>query len=215
MMKKETPAFGWDDGLILGCFLAAALYAVLLIDREFLSHLHFFRTNVNPWISPLPDWLEDLDLPLKRVQFDFLAFLTVLSPGVLLVTIRQPSGWQWGQLPNPGLAAAAAAAIAVIYKVLERLLLMHNQDPNSRTLELIWSIGRSGQFWSAMEWGRGIALYQVETGVTGAIIGVWVYLALAQAWKARDDWRDCLGRWLGWCWLGNIGFHPLCQLIWG
>jgi len=66
-----------------------------------------------------------------------------------------------------------------------------------------------------MDWGWGIALYQIETGVTGAIIGVWVYLALARAWRARNDWRDCLGRWLGWCWLGNIAFHPLAQLIWG
>jgi hypothetical protein len=215
MRNEQSPTFRWLDGLILACFSTVGLYAALWIDREYMKHLPFFRTNVNTWTSPLPYWLEDLDLSAKRVQFDFLAFLTVLSPGVGLVTFRRRSSWQWGHLPGPGLAASAAAAIAVIYKVLERVFLVSHQDPNSRSLDLIWPIGRSEGFWSAMDWGWGIALYQVETGVTGAIIGVWVYLTLARAWRARDDWRDCLGRWLGWCWLGNIAFHPLVQLIWG
>jgi hypothetical protein len=66
-----------------------------------------------------------------------------------------------------------------------------------------------------MDWWRGITLYQIESGVTGAILGVWTYLVLAWAWKARDDWLDCIGRWLGWCWLGNLVLHPLAQWIWG
>ncbi len=214
-MKKQTSSIGRLDWLILACFTTAGLYTLLLVDHEFLKHLPYFRTNVNPWISVLPGWLEDLDLPAKRIQFDFLAFLMVLSPGVGLVTVRRAAGLQRGRLPSPGVAAAVAAAIAVIYKALERLLLIYNQDQNSKSFDLIWPIGRRGEVWTPMDWGWGIALYQVEAGVTGAIIGIWVYLALARAWKAREDWRDCLGRWLGWCWLGNIAFHPISQLIWG
>ena len=215
MRKDDARPLTWLDGLILACFSLAGLYGALLIDRQFMEHLPLFVTNTNPWISPLPDWIEDLDLPLKRIQFDFLAFLTVLSPGVGLVTLRRPFPWPWGRLPGPGVAATAATALAVPYKVLERLLLVYHQDQNGRSLDLIWPVSRSGGYWSVMDWGWGIALYQVETGVTGAIIGVWIYLALAQAWRARDDWRDCLGRWLGWCWVGNVAFDPLAQLIWG
>jgi hypothetical protein len=214
-MRNHTSTVERLDCLLLACFTTAGLYASLLIDREFMEHLYFFTTNMNPWSSALPGWLEDLDLPVKRIQFGFLAFLTVLSPGVGLVSLRRAARLRRGPIPSPGVAAAVASAIAVLYKSLERCLLIHNQDPHSKSLDWIWPIGRRAHAWSSMDWGWGIALYQVEAGVTGTIIGVWVYLALARAWKPREDWLDCLGRWLGWCWLGNVAFYPITQLIWG
>jgi hypothetical protein len=34
-------------------------------------------------------------------------------------------------------------------------------------------------------------------------------LGLARAWRATADWRDWLGRWLGWCWL----LSPVLQIV--
>jgi hypothetical protein len=211
--KRSGSRFTWFDGLILGAFATAGLYASYLVDGEFLEHLHIFQSYGGLGRS-LPEWFEDLELSAKRTQFDFLAFLTVISPGVALVMFRRVSAWRWTRLPAPGIAAVAATVLALAHKVLERIIVVSHRDPLTNDPGLLW-IARWGGFWSAMDWWRGMMLYQIQSGVTGAILGVWTYLVLARAWKARDDWIDCLGRWLGWCWLGNLVFHPLAQLIWG
>ena len=48
--------------------------------------------------------------------------------------------------------------------------------------------------WNPNEWNTGPYWFEVEAAVTAAILGVWSYLVLARAWKARDDgvtgWAD-------------------------
>jgi hypothetical protein len=213
--KRNESAFNWLDGLILGAFATTGLCAAYSVDGEYLNHLYMFQASRSRGFDGfLPEWFEDLELSAKRTQFDFLAFLTAISPGVALVILRRAAAWRWRRLPAPGIAAVAVTVLALAHKLLERLVVVSRRDPLDNDPGLFW-IARWGEFWSSTDWWRGITLYQIESGVTGAIVGVWTYLVLARSWKPQDDWRDCLGRWLGWCWLGNLVFYPLAQAIWG
>jgi hypothetical protein len=212
MAKATRVPFQRLDGLVLILFFVVGLYAAVLIDAEFMENLWYFDAG-NPWAF-LPDCVAALELPAKRVQFDFLAFLSVVTPGIGLVTFRRLASWRWGGFPGPGVAASATSALTELHQVAERICLLYYNHPGYRKLGLIWPPGGRIQ-WSPYDWGYASSLFQIGSGVTGAILGVWAYLILARAWKARDDWRDFLGRWLAWCWLGEVAFSTLAPVIWG
>jgi hypothetical protein len=144
----------------------------------------------------------------KRIHYDFTVFLIVVSPAIGLTTFRRRASWRCKGLPAPGIAASAAAALAVTHQVVERAWTVFS----SRSGELIWAL-RIGEHWSPYEWGYGVSVFQVAAGVTGAILGVWSYLLLARAWKPRDDWRDLLGRWLAWSWFSVLLFEVLAPAL--
>jgi hypothetical protein len=188
----EQPRFGWLDGFILVVFAACGLVMAVLNDRVFFNLLPSLASHQAPWQS-LPDWVADLELPAKRVQWDFRAFLSVVSMGLGLVIVRgRRCGFRNG-LPGPGVAAGITAAAVVIEQTLERLRLAA-QDGS-----LVWPVWLrvryDGHVWNPGQWNTGPYWYEVEAAVTAAILGVWSYLVLARAWKPRDDWRDWLGRW--------------------
>jgi hypothetical protein len=54
-------------------------------------------------------------------------------------------------------------------------------------------------------------LLETPIEVPASLLGVWGYLILARAWEAHDDWRDWLGRWLGWCWIGLMLLPPISR----
>jgi hypothetical protein len=91
--------------------------------------------------------------------------------------------------------------------------------------EVLWSLAKYWRFdaWEAitadtwpgiLHWAEFYPT-NITTNVTGAILGTWTFLALAGSWRARDDWRDWLGRWLAWAWLVNVAFHPFSVILWG
>jgi hypothetical protein len=179
---SEQPQFSWLDAFILTVFAASGFLIAVLNDQVFFNLLPSLASHQAPWQS-LPDWVADLELPAKRVQWDFLALLSVVSVGVGLVILRGRHPGVRNGLPGPGVAAGGTAALVVIEQTVER---------------------NTGAYW-----------FEVEAAVTAAILGVWSYLLLARAWKARDDWRDCLGRWLAWCWLCQLPAHILILTTWG
>jgi hypothetical protein len=204
MAVRPTPAFTWLDGLILAVFLGAAIAAAAADDPRFLATMSFSASRRPAW-DGLPAWAGALELPSKRAQSDFGAFLAVMTLGVGLVTFRRVPARRLG-LPRPGVAATAAAAMA---------LLAHTALFVARSsYQYLWA--RVGLASLAGELhGPEFQPNAAGAEVTGAILGIWAYLALAHGWRARDDWRDWLGRWLGWAWLSNIAFHALFVVVWG
>jgi hypothetical protein len=208
----EQPRFDWPDCFILTVFAASGIVMAVLNDQVFFTLLPSLASHQAPWPS-LPDWLADLELPAKRVQWDFLAFLSVVSVGVGLVILRCRHPGVRNGFPGPGVAAGVTAALVVIEQTLERLCLAA-QDGLLAWPALFRTRFDMGK-WDPNEWNTGPYWFEVEAAVTAAILGVWSYLVLARAWKARSDWRDWLGRWLAWCWLGQLPAHILILTIWG
>jgi hypothetical protein len=208
----EQPQFGWPDCFILTVFTASGMVIAVQNDRAFFDLLPSLVSHQAPWES-LPDWVGDLELSTKRVQWGFLAFLSVVSIGVGLVIVRGRRRGIRNGLPGPGVAAGVTAALVVIEQTVERLCFA------AQDRLLVWPAWLRVRFdmrkWDPNEWNTGTYWFEVEAAVTAAILGVWSYMVLARAWKARDDWRDWLGRWLAWCWLAQLPAHILILTIWG
>jgi hypothetical protein len=208
----EQPQFDWPDCFILTVFTASGMVMAVQNDRAFFDLLPSLASLQAPWQN-LPDWVADVELPAKRVRWDFLAFLSVVSVGVGLVILRGCRRGVRNGLPGPGVAAGVTAALVVIEQTVERLCLAAQDGL------LVWPAWLRVRFdmrkWDPNEWNTGAYWFEVEAAVTAAILGVWSYLLLARAWKARDDWRDRLGRWLAWCWLAQLPAHILILTIWG
>jgi hypothetical protein len=208
----EPSRFSGLDAFILAVFSGAGLLTAIENDRVFFDMLQSLASHQEPWPS-LPGWVADLELPAKRVRWGFLAFLSIVSVGIGLSILRGTRQAIRNGLPGPGIAAGVAAAIAVIEQTLERICLAAQDGL------LAWPAFVRTRFdmrkWSPYEWNTGPFWFEAETAVTAAILGVWSYLILARAWKARDGWRDWLGRWLAWCWLGQIPAQVAIVLLWG
>ena len=189
------------DGLVLAGFAVLAVIEVIPNDDVFFHRLRAFASKKAPWTN-LPEWVRDLELPAKRIANDFTAFLTVMSLGVASVTFRHRAAWCRVGLPRPGVAASAAAAM---------VLIVHEVGVQVR----YWRFSQLRSFLAPQIWYLGLESTSIETEVAASILGVWAYLMLARGWKARDDWRDWLGRWLAWCWVSTIPFRVLCIAIWG
>ncbi len=186
-------------------FAVLAVALALLNDREFFVWMSDFASRKALWTN-LPTWIRDLELPAKRIEKDFVAFLIVMSLGVALVSFRRRAAWCFVGLPRPGVAASAAAAI---------VLLVHGVGVKVRH----WSrpVGFSHLSIKVIPpyWYFGLESFSIATEVAASILGIWTYLILARRWKARDDWRDWLGRWVGWCWISLVCFDVLTLVTWG
>ncbi len=202
MRSNRTRPFTWVDGLILGAFAALGVTTAVAADEMFLSSMVFIASRSGPW-EALPEWFGALELPAKRVQGGFLSFLIVLSPGIALVTFRRRVGRYRRELMKPGPAASATAAMVVMAYLAYTLAIVGYRD---RWGDLSYR--------SFVPWG-GLGVREYKTSVIGALLGVWSYLVLARSWKPHADWRDALGRWLGWCWLSNLAFDVLVPILWG
>ncbi len=213
---KRTTSLVWTAarGLVLVLALAAAIMAAVRTDRQFLDHLQLFQTGgKRPGIRAA--WLDDLELPARRVHWDFLAFLAVFTLGIgpLTATARRGRRRCGGGLPGPGVAASSVAALVILCQVAERIALAWFGEITDATLGLVWSL-EWPQAWSTLDCGLGLSPYQIEAGASGAVLGVWAYLFLARAWRAQNTWRDWLGRWLAWCWMLELGFQVFAPVIW-
>ena len=213
-MKRAVDfPFTWIDGVILGVCRIPIVYVVLVADSGFLELLNVEASQEAPW-SKLPAWVRELELPAKRIHCDFIAFLSVMSLGIAMVTFHHRGSGRACGLPEPGVAATACAAFFVVLRTFERLFLLWGRHLPLVRSNLIWPRVLCSLS-STLDWGFGLIWFEIESGVIGAILGVWTYLVLARAWKARASWTDWLGRWLGWCWLSGLAFHVLVAGLWG
>src|SRR5690349_1431207 len=70
-IRRARPLpFTWLDGLVLVGFTALAIGWAVSADREFLDLMSSFSSGRMPWPN-LPEWVEDLELPAKRIARDF------------------------------------------------------------------------------------------------------------------------------------------------
>src|SRR5947209_6032587 len=148
----EQPRFAWLDVFILTVFSVSGILIAVSNDRGFFTLLPSFASHQAPWPS-FPDWVADLELPYKRVQWDFLAFLSVMSLGVGLVIVRGRRTGIRNGLPGPGVAAGVTAALVVIEQTLERLCLAAQDGL------LVWPVLLRARFdtrkWDPNEWNTG------------------------------------------------------------
>jgi hypothetical protein len=208
-MPKSTPVpLQRADAIILGLIFLGGFSAALFIDWKFKSHEFGLRFGKPP--TSLPEWIRSLELSARRLQYDLTACLIAITPAIGLAAFRRRVTWKCHGFPGPGVAAIAASSLAVIHHVAERACIVFSNESGG----WIWA-HPAGVSWSPREFGYGVSVLQVGAGVTGAILGVWAYLLLAQAWEPRDEWRDLLGRGLAFCWLGEMGFEVLAPALWG
>lgn len=195
--------FTWLDGLILAAFGVLGVAAAIASDRGFLSGMSFLASRSEPWPNA-PDWFLALELPAQRVHCDFIAFLTVASLGRGLATFRRPGVARLGLRAGPGVIAVGGASAILGYHLITTLALVAYHGHWS-ALEAV--------LWMTSDPLRLLDVHAVD--VTGGILGLWALLAVSGRWRARADWRDFLGRWLGCCWLGNIALDVLFPILWG
>jgi hypothetical protein len=138
------------------------------------------------------------------VQSDFVAFLDVMTLGVALALFRRRP-WRFPVLPSPGLAATAAATAVILWsKAWLFLRLSDTSIWHGYVVVGAWS-SHQAEFLPGAE----------SVSIAAGILGVWAYLGVAGAWKARDNWRDWLGRWLGWSWISAVVLRSFCFALWG
>ncbi len=194
--------FTWLDGLILATFGILAVAAVVESHEGFLNLLSFIASRSEPWPGS-PAWFLALEIPAKRVQCDFIAFLVVATFGIGLATFRRPGVIRLGFRAGPGVIATATAL-----GILGYLLVLSLALTAYRGEYFLWEVPLEMVSYS-------LGLMDYEADVTGGILGVWALLVVSGRWRARADWRDDLGRWLAWCWLGNVMLDVLFPLLWG
>ena len=207
MTPRRPRPFTWPDALILAAFFALGVAGAVLDDPGFLSSMMFAASRQDAWPG-LPRWAKALEMPSKRVQSDFGAFLALMGLGVAVVTLR--GGWgrlRRGGFPAPGVAASAAVATTLLVDLV--------LDVVKITKNGVWA-NIPATYWLTEAWHS--SEFQSRTQAihaAGAILGVWAYLILARSWRPRADWRDWLGRWLGWAWLGYSASTALFIALWG
>jgi hypothetical protein len=164
--RSPNPAVA--DWLILLIGFTAAIAAALSLDREFMEHLPAFRSGPRSLGRVFP-WAEPLELPARRVAFDFVGFLAVVSLALAVASFRRPSAWRPARFPAPGVAATAAAALGLIHQAAERLCLDYWNLPGERGVSLLWA-GTEPPLWSPYDWVLGLGVLHGEAGVTGAVL---------------------------------------------
>ncbi len=196
---RRTVPLGPIDWLILAVAAALGVAAAVDADRELQWVMGLYASRQAPW-SGTPEGILNVELPAKRVKAGFTSFLIVLSLGAGLVTFRRRGAIRPGRLPTPGVAATAAACGAFLAWSAWVVTMV--------TIRKLW-------FQMMIVYWRGNATLDVEAGIAAAIVGAWALLVLAGAWRPTADGRDMLGRYLGWCWLAQLGLEALFPAIWG
>src|SRR4051794_23018974 len=88
MAGRRTRPFTWLDGAILAASLVAAIAAAAVDDPRFFTTMSFSASRKLSW-EGLPLWARALEMPAKRAQSDFAAFLAIMTLGVGIVTFRR------------------------------------------------------------------------------------------------------------------------------
>jgi hypothetical protein len=196
--RPPTRRLTWLDAAILLGFAGLAAAAVYRIDREWAGGDEPVFAHYDPR-KGTPAWFQALVTPYMQVHFDFLSALGVMTLGVAVVAFRHPIVLRRGRL-GPGLVAAAVAAlfeVALLAKEVARM----------------WPVLGWPPSFSAVDWSKWLWV-NMASSVSGAVLGAWTALALAGRWRTSPDWRDRLGRVVGWCWVGDVALSVVSRVFW-
>ena len=125
--------------------------------------------------------------PSDNVQlnlFSFSPMLMVWSFTLLFLQLRQPTSPIRELTGTPGFGAVCATACVTIVH-FSTMSIEAFLDPKHSFLTRPFYIGLS--------W--------LVTFVALSIVPVWVLVALGGRWNRSTDWRERLGRVVGWCWI--------------
>lgn len=126
--------------------------------------------------------------PYRRLQHDYFFAMAIatLGAGALLATDR--TAWTRRGLSRPGTIAVVLAISLGLVQILFVFLLR-------------WPLWKSADpIWFDMNNG-------VEFRLSGSIFGAWVVMISSGLWRRSQNWKEKLGRFLGWGWLGTIGLR--------
>ncbi len=164
----------WLDLAILVFFLALALLLVFSGDEKLDALLGFATPKEEAPFSFTP--------VILRPLFWAWRILAVMGLGLAIVTFRKPSDFLRHGLRGPGIVATAVCAVLTLAQVLNEFLFLRRHP-------------------AAMGARFSQVLYVIPDYLEVAIPAAWVGLALVGRWQAQPDWRDRLGRVLGWSWI--------------
>ena len=185
------------DRAIVCLSAALALASVVATDLAFDPAIMVPDHEVRSW-SRWPLRLQMIRVPSERWLGDLVAFVGALAIGLASVLYRPRRG---ESLDRSGPGSVASAIIALF--------------------TLVWAAG----YLAAVIQGSvafevrniGILLgtiWGLLLPVIGwALVGGWLVLAATGGWHSRRDWRDWLGRCLGWAWLGAFAWSELLWLV--
>ena len=183
------------DVAILAATAVAGVFATRATDRDYL--------RINPPDGPRrppnvsrPAWVWRVEYPYGRVQHDSIiltAMLTLGATGVLAIDLRT---WQRRGPLRPGAVAVGVVAIIGALATASQAAM----DPPM--------FAGAPSFWFNY---RNLMEYRAS----GAVLAAWSTLALGGLWRPCSDWRDALGRVVGWCWVGTMVSLLLFPLLFG
>jgi hypothetical protein len=172
-MQRETPR---RSALVDAMILVAALSVGCLAIRATLPTLDSMKSNLSRAQSPGMRRFQALQFGLSA----FIPYLSVLTPALLILRLRQPRPTLRHVGRQPGMVACTAATIAM-------------------AIETRW-IG-------SLIW-VGSGFIHAETVFVGyaqqvsfAVVGAWIALALSGRWRPEKSWIDRSGRLIGWVWV--------------
>ena len=199
MRKRPVRPFGPIDLAVLLAFAAGGASAAVWKDG---LHEPFDRRDPgSPESASRPDWVWALESPAARIQGDLTAFLLVATLGAGTAALRRRGMLRRPGWPGPGIAAGTVGAIAVLYAIARPIAALNSSSP-----------------WAMQAYRRRPSSWIFDLAsiaVPGAILGAWILLAVARAWRpVAGDKDDRIGRILGWGWLGLLAFLILYPGIW-
>ena len=197
MIPTGPRTISYVDCAIICLSTTLALASVVITDLAFDPAVMVPDHEVRSW-SRWPFRLQMIRVPSERWLNDLVALVGALTIGLASVLFRPRRG---ESLDCSGPGSIASAIIALF--------------------TLVWAAGY------LTEVIHGSAVFEVQTigillgtiwgrllHVIGwALVGGWLVLAATGGWHSRRDWRDWLGRCLGWAWLGAFAWSELLWLV--
>jgi hypothetical protein len=191
--------------LILLVTVITAVAATWRQDREVRRDLEHKAASRVRFGSPFefpgnvrPRWLTALEAPVERLDRIAPFFLLPATLGSAATVLRSPSKLTRRMLRSPGAVALVVGSFTAGLALVELLVdwpIVPARPLGDRVILLLF--------------------FGVSIPIGASILGAWIIMAVSGRWRCRRDWRDRLGRALGFGWLGYLSLPTLQSALWG
>ena len=155
--------------------------------------------------EPWPVYRRDVSRPervwnfrpaYRRFQFDCQFALTVATLGAGLILAKDRKTWTRRGMSKPGTLAVVVAIVTGFLQIpiLEPAQPFRMGGPTSSWYDIYKNL---------------------EFRLPGTILGSWIVVFACGLWSPCRNWRDGLGRSIGWGWLATIGLMLGYPLLFG